>query len=98
MNILAATAEEGAKDNVYNVAVGDRTTLNDLFKAIKSALNDNGVSANQMPIYRDFREGDVRHSQADVNKAIDSLGYSPKFKILDGINKAMPWYCRFEEN
>lgn len=98
MNILAATAEEGVKNNIYNVAVGDRTTLNDLFNTIKSALNDNGVRVNQKPSYRDFREGDVRHSQADVTKAIVSLGYAPKFKIIDGINKAMPWYCGFEEN
>ncbi|MGU3846660.1 NAD-dependent epimerase/dehydratase family protein, partial [Vibrio diabolicus] len=57
MNLLAATAEEDAKDEVYNVAVGDRTTLNDLFNAIKNALNDNGVVVNAEPIYREFRAG-----------------------------------------
>ncbi|EMU07014.1 Vi polysaccharide biosynthesis protein vipB/tviC, partial [Acinetobacter baumannii ABNIH10] len=64
-NILAAVANDEAKNQVYNVAVGDRTTLNDLFKAIKSALKENGISYDKEPVYREFRAGDVRHSQAD---------------------------------
>lgn len=94
MNILAATAPEAAKNNIYNVAVGDRTTLNDLFKAIQKALKVNKINTLLEPTYRDFRAGDVRHSQADITKAIDMLGYSPEFKITDGINKAMPWYVQ----
>lgn len=92
MNILAATAEDDAKNEVYNVAVGDRTTLNDLYKAIQSALKECDINATQDPIYRDFRAGDVRHSQADVSKAVNKLGYAPEYKILQGISKAMPWY------
>ena len=95
MNILAATAEDEAKDNVYNVAVGDRTTLNDLYKSIQSALKECDINATQDPIYRDFRAGDVRHSQADVSKAVNNLGYAPEYKILQGISKAMPWYKEF---
>jgi len=95
MNILAATAENKAKDEVYNVAVGDRTTLNDLFTAIKESLIANGVNITTTPIYRDFRAGDVRHSQADISKAEKALGYQPQFKIADGISKAMPWYKEF---
>jgi len=95
MNILAATAQEEAKDEVYNVAVGDRTTLNELFNAIKEALIDNNVSITTEPVYRDFRAGDVRHSQADISKAKKALGYDPLFKIADGIHKAMPWYKKF---
>ena len=95
MNILAATASDDAKDNVYNVAVGDRTTLNDLYKSIQAALKECDIEANQAPIYREFRAGDVRHSQADVTKAIKNLGYVPEYKILQGISKAMPWYKRF---
>ena len=98
MNILAATVEDEAKDNIYNVAVGDRTTLNDLYKSIQSALNECDISAMQEPIYRDFRAGDVRHSQADVSKAVDNLGYAPEYKILQGISKAMPWYKEFLGN
>lgn len=92
-NILAATTQnEEATNQVYNVAVGDRTTLNELFNAIKSALADNGVTYEQQPTYRDFRPGDVRHSQADVNKASNLLGYKPNFNISQGIGEAMTWY------
>jgi UDP-N-acetylglucosamine 4-epimerase len=95
MNILAATAPDDAKDDVYNVAVGDRTTLNDLYKAIQCALKECDINTTQEPIYRDFRAGDVRHSQADVSKAVNNLGYAPEYKILQGISKAMPWYSEF---
>jgi UDP-N-acetylglucosamine 4-epimerase len=95
MNILAATAEDEAKGEVYNVAVGDRTTLNDLYKSIQEALKECDVEATREPIYRDFRAGDVRHSQADVGKAVANLGYSPEYRILEGISKAMPWYKEF---
>jgi UDP-N-acetylglucosamine 4-epimerase len=95
MNILAATAHEEAKDEVYNVAVGGRTTLNELYKSIKTALVGNKIEVTGKLIYRDFREGDVRHSQADVSKAEIKLGYVPEYKILDGIAKAMPWYVAF---
>ncbi len=95
MNILAATAPDEAKDQVYNVAVGDRTTLNDLYKAIQSALKECDISTTQEPTYRDFRSGDVRHSQADVSKAVTNLGYSPEYRILEGIRKAMPWYKNY---
>ncbi|KZW98839.1 Vi polysaccharide biosynthesis protein VipB/TviC [Pseudoalteromonas luteoviolacea] len=97
MNILAATASDDAKDEVYNVAVGDRTTLNDLHQAIKAALEENNIVTEKAPIYREFRAGDVRHSQADVSKAVSNLGYEPQYRILDGISKAMPWYCEFME-
>jgi UDP-N-acetylglucosamine 4-epimerase len=93
-NLLAATAEESAKNEVYNVAVGDRTTLNDLFAALKSALAENGVAYNKAPVYRDFRSGDVRHSQADISKAASKLGYAPEYRIQEGIAKAMPWYLQ----
>lgn len=92
MNILAATAHEEVKDQVYNVAVGDRTTLSDLYSAIQTALNMQGVEVKGELIYRNFRAGDVRHSQADVSKAVNNLGYKPEFKILEGIDKAMNWY------
>src|SRR5690554_5935429 len=91
-NLLAATAEDSAKNEVYNVAVGDRTTLNDLFAALKSALAENGVVYDKEPVYRDFRPGDVRHSQADIGKAASKLGYAPEFRIREGIARAMPWY------
>lgn len=96
MNILAATAEGCAKDEVYNVALGDRTTLNDLYYSIQQSLNSLGVAHKTKPTYRDFRAGDVRHSQADIAKAVSKLGYEPQYRIQDGINKAMPWYINLK--
>ncbi|MBA6409120.1 Vi polysaccharide biosynthesis UDP-N-acetylglucosaminuronic acid C-4 epimerase TviC [Pseudoalteromonas sp. 5Ae-yellow] len=93
MNILAATAEDEAKNEVYNVAVGDRTTLNDLYGAIQSALNGCGIEASKQPIYRDFRIGDVRHSQANIDKSTHLLGYIPEVAIKIGILKTTSWYC-----
>lgn len=97
-NILAATADDDAKNQVYNVAVGGRTTLNTLFTALKDNLSINGVDYSQAPIYRDFREGDVRHSQADISKIKSALGYDPQFDVVQGIKKAMPWYVTFLQN
>lgn len=95
MNILAATASDDVKNEVYNVAVGDRTTLNALFDSIKETLSENDVEYSSEPTYRDFRVGDVRHSQADISKAESNLGYQPEFNIQQGIQKAMPWYVGF---
>lgn len=92
-NILAATTQnEEAKNQVYNVAVGDRTTLNDLFNAIKAALNENGVTYTKEPVYHDFRVGDVRHSQASIEKIKKLLGYQAKYYISQGIELAIKWY------
>lgn len=93
-NILAALSEdENAINQVYNVAVGDRTTLNELYQYLHENLlpkypHLTGVSA----IYRDFRAGDVRHSLADVSKAGNLLGYSPGYRVKEGLKLAMDWY------
>lgn len=98
-NILAATTQnDEAKNQVYNVAVGDRTTLNDLFNALKTALDENGVIYNKDPVYKEFRVGDVRHSQASVDKIVNLLNYSPTHKINDGIGLTMRWYVRALQN
>ena len=92
-NILAATTQdEAAKNQVYNVAVGDRTTLNELYRAIQVALAENQVNFERDPVYREFRAGDVRHSQASIAKIQQHLGYAPQFKIAEGIQVAMRWY------
>ncbi|GAB3646121.1 NAD-dependent epimerase/dehydratase family protein [Ramlibacter alkalitolerans] len=95
-NLLAATTTaDDARDQVYNVAVGGRTTLNRLFEGLRDALARNGVQYDREPVYREFRAGDVRHSQADVAKARRLLGYEPQFDLRAGIVAAMPWYVRF---
>lgn len=91
-NLIAATADVNAKNRVYNCAVGDRTTLTELFNIINDALAENCIKSDKLPIYRDFRAGDVKHSQADISKAISFLGFHPEWNIRAGIKKAMPWY------
>lgn len=93
-NILAATADIKAKNQIYNCAVGDRTNLNELYNMIKKSLIEHGVVNIKTPIYRDFRPGDVMHSQADVSKAMELLGYLPEWHIEAGIAHAMPWYIK----
>ncbi|MGE8683080.1 MAG: NAD-dependent epimerase/dehydratase family protein [Acinetobacter sp.] len=92
-NILAATTQsDEAKTQVYNVALGDRTTLNELYRAIQAALATNDVNFERDPVYREFRAGDVRHSQASIAKIEQHLGYAPQYKIAEGIQLAMRWY------
>lgn len=93
-NLLAATTNNSAAiNNAYNIAVGERTTLNELLELIKKALHarEPGV-IDQKPIYRDFRAGDVRHSLADIDKARRLLGYEPEYSIERGLELAMDWY------
>ena len=95
-NILAATTvEKSARNQVYNVAVSGRTDLNMLFSALRESLSASGISYEKSPVYRDFRAGDVRHSQADIGKIQKLLDYAPKYNIEQGIAKAMPWYVAF---
>ena len=91
-NILAATAPEIAKNEVYNIAVGARTTLNELFDLIRDELRTLGVLYDKSPSYLPFREGDVRHSLADVNKARRLLGFKPMQSVEIGLPLAMKWY------
>lgn len=93
-NLLAATASEDSRNQVYNVAVGDITTLNQLFGYLKTILEKNGIEFAGSPVYRDFRLGDVRHSQADISKAAWKLGYAPAYRICQGLEAAMPWYVQ----
>lgn len=94
-NLLAATVErEEAVNQVYNVAVGDRTTLAGLYQHIRelaSAISPELATVEAM--YRDFRAGDVRHSQADVSKAASMLGYVPTHRIADGLQASAAYYA-----
>ncbi|RYZ76794.1 MAG: NAD-dependent epimerase/dehydratase family protein, partial [Proteobacteria bacterium] len=90
-NFLAAVANRTKLGSqIYNVALGDRTTLNTLYKMIGERL---GCEIKE-PVYCDFREGDVKHSQASIAKARQNLGYMPTHSIRDGIKLAMDWYIR----
>ncbi len=93
-NLLAATAKNpGAVNEAYNIAVGERTTLNELFNLLKSGLRKRDASIpNSKPVHQAFRAGDVRHSLADIRKARRLLGFAPAYMIGDGIDEALDWY------
>lgn len=91
-NILAASAPDELRNQIFNVAAGARTDLNHLFACIKETLAEIGINYHLMPQYRDFRSGDVRHSQADINKSRNILGYDPRYRLLEGLREAVPWY------
>ncbi|MCU7906316.1 MAG: Vi polysaccharide biosynthesis UDP-N-acetylglucosaminuronic acid C-4 epimerase TviC [Candidatus Thiodiazotropha sp. (ex Epidulcina cf. delphinae)] len=93
-NLLAATTDNpDATDQVYNIAVGDRTTLNQLFSKIRDILADDIAYLSDIsPSYRAFRPGDVRHSLANIEKANRLLGYQPTHNIDQGLAEAMTWY------
>lgn len=94
MNLLAAmTDNDVAADQIYNVALNDRTSLNQLYQMIEERLIQRVENLTKKePIYREFRAGDVRHSQADISKAQQLLGYQPSHKISKGLDEAMDWY------
>ena len=91
-NILAAHASHDSKNQIYNIAVGDSTTLNELFEILTDILGNHKIKYTQEPIFSDFREGDVKHSQANIDKAINMLGYKPKFNLTKGLQAAIPRY------
>lgn len=93
-NLLAATTtSEAAVNQVYNLALGDRTTLNSLYYLIRDlvAVERPEISILE-PIYREFRAGDVRHSQADISKICELLGYEPTHRVATGLQEATHYY------
>ena len=100
INLLAATTDnEGAINQVYNVAFGDSTSLNKLHQIIDYGLKQrlNNLKSKS-PIYQNFRIGDVRHSLADISKAKLLLNYDPKYNIQDGLNETLDWYLKSLSN
>lgn len=95
-NLLAATsANIVAVNQVYNVAVGDRTSLKQLYEQLHlNLLPLYSYLKDAKPVYRDFRGGDVRHSLADISKAEFLLGYQPRYHVGEGLKLAMGWYVR----
>jgi UDP-N-acetylglucosamine 4-epimerase len=93
-NLLAALADDPAAVNqVYNVALNERTSLNQLFEMLRTLLLPRFPHLRDArPQYRGFREGDVRHSQADISKAARLLGYAPSHRIGEGLREAIDWY------
>jgi UDP-N-acetylglucosamine/UDP-N-acetyl-alpha-D-glucosaminouronate 4-epimerase len=99
-NLLAAlTDDPRALNRVYNVAVGERTSLNQLFEILRALLGMERPSLRAVqPVHRPFREGDVRHSLADITLARGLLGYEPTHTLASGLHEALSWYVsRFSE-
>jgi len=96
-NLLSATAgNPDAVNQVYNIAVGERTSLNQLFDYLRSNLALRLPHlGNLKPVYREHRPGDVLHSLADIGKAKRLLNYSPAHRIREGLQEAMDWYVGF---
>src|SRR5712692_1808495 len=94
-NLLAAlVANPPAVNQVYNIAMSERTTLNQLFEMIRSVLEPRFPHLRDLrPIYREFRAGDARMSQADISKAERLLGYRPAWRVKQGLARAIEWYA-----
>lgn len=94
-NILAATGPNQDGAQVYNVALGDRTTLNELFQLIRERVARlRPAAAAAQIVYREFRDGDVRHSQADITRISQALGYMPTHRIAEGLDEAADYYSQ----
>ncbi len=92
-NILAALPNsDEAIDQIYNVAVGERTSLCALAAYLREELSVLGCQSKSEVVHQDFRAGDVQHSLADITKARSLLNYSPEYAVLDGIKLTVPWY------
>jgi UDP-N-acetylglucosamine 4-epimerase len=94
VNLLAATTTNSeAINQVYNVALHQRTSLNELFALLRERLLPHYPHLLKVkPRYRPFRAGDVRHSEADISKAKRLLGYAPTHRIEQGLDAALDWY------
>ena len=91
-NIRAALGSDAVQGEVFNVAAGDRTELITLFGMIREALSANGRHGCPDPAFADFRQGDVRHSEADISKARELLGYAPSHSVDQGLAESIQWY------
>ena len=96
INLLAiSTDNKAALNQVYNVAFGERTTLNQLVKVLQFKLSKFDSKIGQVEIkYGPNRDGDVPHSMASIDKAKKLLGYKPAFSFEEGLNEAVNWYWK----
>jgi UDP-N-acetylglucosamine/UDP-N-acetylgalactosamine 4-epimerase len=91
-NILAACAPDDAKDQIYNVAVGHRTSLNELHVLLRDELRANGANPSEGVNYLNFRDGDVLHSHAEISKMTKTLAYKPSHSIRKGVVELIKWH------
>jgi UDP-N-acetylglucosamine 4-epimerase len=93
-NVLAAlNGNPAATNQVFNIAVQGRTTLNTLYQLLRDLLVGRYPHLRAYrPHHGDFRAGDVRHSQADISRTVALLGYRPTHDIALGLAQSIPWY------
>jgi UDP-N-acetylglucosamine/UDP-N-acetylgalactosamine 4-epimerase len=90
-NVRAMFAEKKESLNqIFNIAVGEQTTINDLFFTLKECSG-----SDVMPNYREERQGDVKHSLADISKARELIGYDPQVKIKEGLDITLKWFKEY---
>jgi UDP-N-acetylglucosamine 4-epimerase len=86
--------DPAAVNQVYNVALNEKTTLNELFELIRSLLEPRFPHLRGVrPVHRALRAGDVRLSQADIDKARRLLGYQPVWRVPQGLERTIEWYA-----
>lgn len=91
-NLLAALASLESQNQIYNVAVGEKANLIELFELIKLQLSGLGIEYVKKPVFKGFREGDVKHSLAQISKIEKRLHYQPYFNLEKGLNELVPWF------
>jgi UDP-N-acetylglucosamine 4-epimerase len=96
-NIRAAlTSNDKAINDVFNIALGEPTTLNQLFEMLRSALDRGKLDLK--PTYHPERKGDIKHSYADISKAIEALNYSPNHTLQSGLESCIHWHCKHSDS
>ena len=92
-NLLSMTAPQEAVNTVYNVAFGDRNTLNDLMRYLKELLSVyNPAIEDVAVVYGVKRTGDIPHSHASISKVQKALQYHPQYSLQQGLKEAIQWY------
>lgn len=95
MLLAALTDNTDALNQVYNIGLNTGTSLLELFAQLRDVMAQHSPEcANVEPTFKDFREGDVRFSQADIQKAVRLLGYKPKVSVEAGLRDTVGWFLR----
>ena len=97
INILSALSSKNALNKIYNVGLNKKTNLNNLFKIMTDLVYEiTGVKYKKKPLYKNFRKGDIKHSQADIAKAVRLLGYNPSHDVINGLRETIPHYSNIK--
>ena len=95
-HLAALVQDQSAVNQIYNVAYGSRTNLNELFEMIKAIIGKYDKSALEIkPVHGPNRAGDIPHSLASIEKARRLLGYKPEYSVRDGLEEAIKWYREY---